>query len=459
VTSAMKRSLFILILLINWFVQLSWKAPDYRSTCAYVQENLDARSKIGLPKLLGKQSLVDIATHMSKAAIDSIDHYIKPINELQLGGPYKYRQLDSALRPLNLDILNGINRFQHRLTDTTLAQNQRIFALQVLIGLYTAMELPLQGVNHLLPRDEFIKHDIFMFNEIPHYKTMTLIALRLYDAYKLGVRMAQADGDKQMIASLMEQGYEVAGRWVAGSIKDIFRPKWALETEGSNFGRIMEPGKDPIYVYSAVPRFPGGFPYFNKFMNEHLHYPAQEWNKGIEGTCYAEIVVEKDGSISRIKVSSGVSPRIDSEVVRVLRLSPKWEPGRLDDTGPVVRSQWTCIVTFRIKPGQKREDAFNIPFHDNIKPQFPGGRTEFEKYIKANTTYSGPPYGQVTLHYMVDTSGKISDVKLFKKLSPEADAEAIRLLQQSPKWQPGLMEGIHKAMMGDTISVWFQPKK
>jgi len=455
----MKRLLVIFIFIINWFLQASLKVPDYSRTCAYVQENLDARSKIALPKLLGSRSLAYIATHMDKAAIDSIDHYTKPINELQLGAPYKYRQLDSALRPLNLEILNGINRFQRQLNDTTLAQNQRVFALQVLIGLHTAMALPLQGVSHLLPRDEFIKHDIFMFIERPHYKTTALITFRLYEAYKLGVRMAQADGDKQMIASLMDQGYEVAGRCVAGSIKDAFRPKWTFETEGPNFGRIMEPGKDPIYVYSAVPRFPGGLPYFNKFMNEHLHYPVQEWDKGIEGTCYAEIVVEKDGSISRITVSSGISPRIDSEVLRVLRLSPKWEPGRLDDTGPVVRSQWTCIVTFRIKPGQKRQDAFNIPFHDNLKPQFPGGKTEFEKYIRANITYTGPPYGQVTLHYMVDTSGKISDVKLYKKLSPEADAEAIRLLKQSPKWQPGAIQDTYKATMGDTISVWFQPKK
>ncbi len=64
-------------------------------------------------------------------------------------------------------------------------------------------------------------------------------------------------------------------------------------------------------------------------MNEHIVYPAEEWEKGIEGTCFVRIVVEKDGTLNHIKAVSHVTQAIDSEVVRVLRLTPKWQPGHL----------------------------------------------------------------------------------------------------------------------------------
>lgn len=454
----MGRCLLYLIAITSVLLLVSWKTPDYSRTCAYVYQNLNERTRAGLPTLIGKKTLEEVAANMSRAAKDSIAYYVKPLNELRLGGPYKYKQLDSALRPANLDILNGIKRFERQLSDKNLLQSKRLFALQVLIGLHTAMELPLQGVTGLPGRSEILAHDIFMNTEMPNFRRISIITARLYEAYQLGVRIAQANGDQQMISSFMASGYETAGRWLAGSLKLAFMPEGIYEeTEGPNWGKIVEPGQDPIYLFHS-PSFSGGLHYFDKFLDEHLRYPAEEWNKGIEGTCFVQIVVEKDGSISHIKVVHPVTPNIDSEVVRVIRLSPKWLPSSLTLDGPPIRSQWTCIVNFRIKPDQKREDAFNIPFHDNIKPAFPGGKAGFEKYISANTSYNGPPYGRVTMHYMVDTLGNVRHIQILRSLSAEADAQAIRLMEQSPRWKPGFMEGTYKTMMGDTVSVWFKKK-
>lgn len=122
---------------------LSWKEPDYRQTCDFVYEHLDEHAKAGLNSLLGKRTLAYYATHMGHAAKDSIENYAGPLNKLELGGPYRYSELDSALRPLNLQILRGIKKYNQELLNTNLPQNRRMFALQVLIGLHTAMQLPL----------------------------------------------------------------------------------------------------------------------------------------------------------------------------------------------------------------------------------------------------------------------------------------------------------------------------
>ncbi len=453
----MGKCLLYLIAITNFLLFVSWKTPDYRKTCTYVYQNLDARAKAGLPALLGKKSLNEVAANMSRAAKDSIAFYVKPLKSIHLGGPYKHEQLDHVLRPAHLQILNGIKRFERQLSNHKLPQKDRLFALQVLIGLHTAMSLPLQ-VTGLPAKSEILTHDIFMDTEMPDLKTVSIVTVRLYDAYQLGVRVVQAGTDQRMIASFMESGYKAAGNGLAGSLKEAFKPIGIYELgEGPNWGKIIEPGKHPIYIFE-YPSFPGGLQYFNKFMNEHLHYPSAAWNKGIQGVSSVQIVVEKDGSLSHIKVVGPVSPDIDSEVVRAIRLSPKWIPSRLTVDGPPIRSQWTCITYFRIKPGKKREDAFNIPFHDNIKPAFAGGKAAFEKYIQANISHTGPPYGRVTVHYVVDTLGNVKVKEVIRSLSKQADAQAIKLMEQSPRWKPGFMWGTLKTMMGDTLSIWFRKK-
>lgn len=455
----MSKSLLYLAVVPAFLLLVSWKTPDYSRTCLYSYQRLNANAKAGLTALLGKKSLEDLTKNRSRAAKDSIERYAGPLSELHLSGTYKYKQLDSALRPLNLQILNGIARFDQQLSDQKLSNKDRLFALEVLIGLHTAMELPLPGITLPPVKSEMLQNDLFLNDERPKYKNLALITLRLHDAYLLGVRASQAGHDQQMIASFMESGYKAAGNWLAGSLNEAFAPKDAREQfEGPHWGEIIEPGKDPIYLFKAPPSFPGGQPYFYKFLNEHLRYPAQEWNKGIEGKCLVQFVVEKDGSLSHIQVVHPVTPNIDSEAVRVIRLSPKWLPGSLKIDGPPERSQWTCLLSFRIRPGQKREDAFNIPFRDNIKPSFTGGKAAFDQYIQANSTYTGPPYGRVTLHYMIDTSGRVKNAQVLRSLSEEADAQAVKLLKQSPLWKPGMMEETRKTMMGDTVSIWFRKK-
>ena len=342
------------------------QGPDYLRTVAHIYENLDSVTRKDLDNCLGGRSLQSLVTGMGKTARDSIARYAAPIEKLRFVDSYSRKEFDSVLKPFHLDIMNGINRFERYLSDPVLTRQDKIFALQVLIGLFTAKELPLQ-ITYLQPRDEFLKHDIF-FERNAHEEQRSLVANMLYPAYRLGVMVKKANGNKRMVDAFIEAGYKAAGNHFAGSLYWAFIPKGVIRIDEPPDSYALEPGKELVYNgYFAHPQFPGGLQVLEKFLNQRLIYPEEEWDKGIDGTCYISIVVEKDGSLSNIKVTHGVTPGIDSEAVRVVRMSPKWLPGHSKFNGRIVRSNSRDIrIEFRIKPGVKREDAFKDPV-DNVK--------------------------------------------------------------------------------------------
>ncbi|MBQ2488327.1 MAG: TonB family protein [Bacteroidales bacterium] len=107
-----------------------------------------------------------------------------------------------------------------------------------------------------------------------------------------------------------------------------------------------EEGSDLIYtIVEEEPSFPGGDDAMFKFLAENLKWPCYE--KHVEGTVIIEFVVEKDGSLSNIKVIRSVEPCLDQEAVRVIKLMPKWKPGR--ERGRVLRTLFRVPVTFEFK--------------------------------------------------------------------------------------------------------------
>lgn len=93
--------------------------------------------------------------------------------------------------------------------------------------------------------------------------------------------------------------------------------------------------------------FPGGREALFKFIEETMEYPEESKEKGEQGKVYLTFVVEKNGAITNIKVSRGVSEEIDAEAVRILRAMPNWIPG--EHRGKVVRSLASLPITFLLK--------------------------------------------------------------------------------------------------------------
>jgi protein TonB len=106
---------------------------------------------------------------------------------------------------------------------------------------------------------------------------------------------------------------------------------------------------DPNRIFTSVqqiPTFPGGFENFYKFLAQNIRYPANAVKDRIQGKVFLTFVVEKDGSLTDIKVIRSVSGDIDAEAVRVLRSSPKWKPGI--QNGRPVRVQFAVPIDFSL---------------------------------------------------------------------------------------------------------------
>ena len=100
-------------------------------------------------------------------------------------------------------------------------------------------------------------------------------------------------------------------------------------------------------VYDAVeqmPAFPGNL---NGFISSNLKYPAIAEENGVQGRVIVQFVVDRDGSISDIKVVRSVDASLDREAVRLVRSMPRWTPGK--QNGKAVRVRYTLPINFRLQ--------------------------------------------------------------------------------------------------------------
>lgn len=97
-------------------------------------------------------------------------------------------------------------------------------------------------------------------------------------------------------------------------------------------------------IAQELPEYPGGMVEFMKWLTATLKYPENALRYQKKGRVMASFIVNADGSISDIKLTQGVHPDLDAEVLRVLRLMPKWKPGI--ENGRFCRSKVAIPVVF-----------------------------------------------------------------------------------------------------------------
>ena len=97
---------------------------------------------------------------------------------------------------------------------------------------------------------------------------------------------------------------------------------------------------------TVEPSFKGGIENFYKYLMRTMHYPDNAKEKGIQGKVFISFVIKKDGQLKDIKVLRPVSPELDEEALRVIRLSPDWIPGMV--LGMVANVQYTIPLNFAI---------------------------------------------------------------------------------------------------------------
>ena len=103
----------------------------------------------------------------------------------------------------------------------------------------------------------------------------------------------------------------------------------------------------PVFeVVERMPQFPGGVAAQVEYFKKNLRYPAEAKKAGTQGRVVVQFFVNKDGSISNVKVLRGVDPALDAEAVRLVNSMPKWKPGM--QKGKAVTVKYTVPVLFKL---------------------------------------------------------------------------------------------------------------
>ena len=237
----------------------------------------------------------------------------------------------------------------------------------------------------------------------------------------------------------------------------------------------VERAEEVFQVVENMPEFPGGNAELMKFLAKNIKYPAEAQQKGEQGRVMVQFVVGKDGKLSDIKIMRSISPTLDAEAIRVIKAMPTWKPGT--QRGQAVAVKYTIPISFRLQ-GSKGDDkpvASDIQVvsvtkanNENSKPiptdpvkdsngeevfmvvekmpEFPGGTAELMKFLQQNIKYPEQArkdsiQGRVIVQFTIKKTGEVSNATVIRSVSPELDAEAIRVINAMPLWTPGEQKG------------------
>jgi len=117
------------------------------------------------------------------------------------------------------------------------------------------------------------------------------------------------------------------------------------QQEKSKPAQVSE-SNEVFVAVEELPTYIGGPKKMNEFISENMRYPKASRKKGIEGTVFVSLVVEKDGTIGDVNLVKGIDAECDAEAVRVAKLLNTWQPGK--QSGKAVRVQLILPVKFKL---------------------------------------------------------------------------------------------------------------
>jgi periplasmic protein TonB len=110
-------------------------------------------------------------------------------------------------------------------------------------------------------------------------------------------------------------------------------------------GQEGEKSDEPFMMVELMPTFKGGgIEKFRDWVQKRTIYPVMAQDNGIQGKVYLTFVVERDGTVTNVKIVKGVDKLLDDESIKAIESSPKWTPGL--QRGRPVRVRFTINLVF-----------------------------------------------------------------------------------------------------------------
>lgn len=183
-----------------------------------------------------------------------------------------------------------------------------------------------------------------------------------------------------------------------------------------------------LMTVEVMPEFKGGISEFYNFLSKNLQYTEAMLQKNIQGKVFISLTVEKDGSLTDIKTVKDIGGGAATEAIRVLKSSPKWEPGY--QNGQKVRVRYTLPINFTIVSSSLMKDteSSEIVSNTKVQPEYDPIYTKPKDAVKSTGTVILGLDTQMNPLYVLD--GK--EVPNLDNLDPDS-IESLRLVKLSPE--------------------------
>ncbi len=229
---------------------------------------------------------------------------------------------------------------------------------------------------------------------------------------------------------------------------------------------------------------------FYNHLKRTIRYPASAYESNVQGNSQIKFTI-KDGEVEGLSiVSKPLGNGCDAEVMRTIlsyrdfkstddgnysqtisfKLSREDGSFAADGVIPVSIKGYTQLNTISvmgykakttketnsllnevvIRSDEENANQQNEKVYDFVsletQPSFPGGMEQFYVYLKKSVKYPKEAFenkveGKVFLSFVVETDGKLTNIRVERKLGSGTDEEAVRVLEESPKWIPGVQGG------------------
>ena len=113
---------------------------------------------------------------------------------------------------------------------------------------------------------------------------------------------------------------------------------------GDEYGDEYPDEAEVFAVVEDMPKFPGNV---QQWISKNIKYPMIAQENNIQGRVFVQFVIERDGSVTDVKVARSVDPSLDKEAIRVVKAMPKWTPGK--QRNKPVRVSYTVPINFQLQ--------------------------------------------------------------------------------------------------------------
>ena len=195
------------------------------------------------------------------------------------------------------------------------------------------------------------------------FKSLSDIGEELFDDYSMDLELKANDQDDMISAALPQPEVEKKEADQLNKVDDTPEmapeqleqpPRQADDEEAKEEEKTDEEppinlngdDEEVLRIVEQLPEYPGGMVEFVKWLTATLKYPDDALQRRMQGKVMISFIVEKDGTLTGLKVIKSAGKIFDDEALRVARLMPQWKPGKAD--GKPCRSMIAIPIVFEM---------------------------------------------------------------------------------------------------------------